>query len=174
MCTKHPSLRGLCSGGRGAVDGARLGVFPSPFSFPFLLLSRRSHNTRSHRSRISTPRSSHRSSAGFGSANDPFSSGSAGLAKSKVHIRIQQRNGRKCITTIQGLEDDLDLKRICKAMKRSFNCNGNVANSDDTSSGSAGEVIQLQGDQRDNSKQWLLAQEIILPAEADRIVIHGF
>ncbi len=37
-----------------------------------------------------------------------------------------------------------------------------------------GEVVQLQGDQRDNSKAWLLAQEIILPADAERIVIHGF
>jgi translation initiation factor 1 len=86
-----------------------------------------------------------------------------------VHIRIQQRNGRKCITSIQGLEDDLDLKRICKAMKRSFNANGNVAEDEEM-----GHVIQLQGDQRDNAKEWLLAQEIILPAEADRIVIHGF
>jgi translation initiation factor SUI1 len=84
-----------------------------------------------------------------------------------VHVRIQQRNGRKCVTTIQGLEDDLDLKRICKAMKRSFNCNGNVAEDDEM-----GDVIQLQGDQRDNSKEWLLAQEIILPADADRIVIR--
>jgi len=110
-------------------------------------------------------------SPGFGAvnANDPFSSGSAGFSKGKVHVRIQQRNGRKCITTIQGLEDDLDLKRICKAMKKSFNCNGNVAEDDEM-----GEVIQLQGDQRDNSKEWLLAQEIILPADADRIVIHGF
>jgi translation initiation factor 1 len=54
-------------------------------------------------------------------------------------------------------------------MKRSFNCNGSIANDEEK-----GEVIQLQGDQRDNSKEWLLAQEIILPAEADRIVIHGF
>jgi translation initiation factor 1 len=110
--------------------------------------------------------------ADFGSANDPFASGSAGLSKSKVHIRVQQRNGRKCITSIEGLEDDLDLKRICKAMKRSFNCNGNVAAANEEAS--MGEVIQLQGDQRDNAKEWLLAQEIILPAEADRIVVHGF
>lgn len=102
-------------------------------------------------------------------ANDPFSSQAGGFSKGKIHVRIQQRNGRKCITTIQGLEDDLDLKRICKAMKRSFNCNGSIANDEEK-----GEVIQLQGDQRDNSKEWLLAQEIILPAEADRIVIHGF
>jgi translation initiation factor 1 (eIF-1/SUI1) len=35
-------------------------------------------------------------------------------------VRIQQRNGRKCITTIQGLDADLDLGRIMKNMKK--NC----------------------------------------------------
>ena len=29
---------------------------------------------------------------------------------SKIHVRMQQRNGRKCITTVQGLADDLDIK----------------------------------------------------------------
>ncbi len=33
---------------------------------------------------------------------------------------MQQRSGRKCITTVQGLADDLDLKRILKAFKKNF------------------------------------------------------
>ena len=37
-----------------------------------------------------------------------------------IHIRVQQRNGRKCITTIQGLADELDIKRICKAFKKNW------------------------------------------------------
>lgn len=41
-----------------------------------------------------------------------------GESKSKVHIRTQQRNGRKSITTVQGLDSDLDLKKICKAFKK--------------------------------------------------------
>lgn len=91
------------------------------------------------------------------------------LSKNKYHIRVQQRNGRKCITTLDGLEEDLDLKRICRAMRNAFSCNGNV-----TSKEGGGEVIQLQGDQRENMKQWLLEQEIIQRNEIDRIVIHGF
>ena len=91
------------------------------------------------------------------------------VIKSKIHIRVQQRNGKKSITTIQGLEDDLDLKRICKAMRSAFNCNGNVVVNEEE-----GDVIQLQGDQRDNVKEWLLAQEIISKNEQDRFVIHGF
>jgi translation initiation factor 1 len=104
---------------------------------------------------------------------DPFQRqdlfATSSLSKTKYHIRVQQRNGRKCITTLDGLEEDLDLKRICRAMRNAFSCNGNV-----TSKEGGGEVIQLQGDQRDNIKQWLLEQEIIQRNEVDRIVVHGF
>jgi translation initiation factor 1 len=99
---------------------------------------------------------------------DEFKQGS--LTKNKYHIRVQQRNGRKCITSIDGLEEDLDLKRICKAMREAFSCNGNVVMKSDEEKG----VIQLQGDQRENIKQWLLDQQIILKNEVDRIVVHGF
>lgn len=91
------------------------------------------------------------------------------ITKNKYHIRVQQRNGRKCITTLDGLEEDLDLKRICKAMRNAFSCNGNVAMKEEDVG-----VIQLQGDQRENIKQWLLEQQIILKNEVDRIVVHGF
>jgi hypothetical protein len=33
-------------------------------------------------------------------------------------IRIQQRNGRKTLTTVQGLPNDLDFQRILKAFKK--------------------------------------------------------
>lgn len=101
-------------------------------------------------------------------STDPF--GKDGAGRGKIHVRVQQRNGRKCITTVQGLDDDLDLKRICKAMKRTFNCNGSIEVDDEM-----GEIIQLQGDQRSNVKEWLVEQEVVTKSEAeDRIVIHGF
>ena len=31
-----------------------------------------------------------------------------------IHIRVQQRNGRKCLTLIHGLANDLDLKKIIR------------------------------------------------------------
>ena len=124
-------------------------------------------HSRSHHS------SSSPHAAGFGAGpTDPFSSsgGKAAFGHAKIHIRIQQRNGRKCITTIQGLENDLDLKRICKAMKRAFNCNGSIAEDEEM-----GEIVQLQGDQRQNVKEWLVEQEIVNRTDADdRLVIHGF
>ena len=66
----------------------------------------------------------------------------------KVHIRVQQRNGRKCITLIEGLAEDLDVKRICKAFKKNFSCNGAITKDADN-----GEIIQLSGDQRTNTKE---------------------
>jgi hypothetical protein len=52
---------------------------------------------------------------------------------------------------------------------RTVNTNGSIAEDEEM-----GEVIQLQGDQRANVKEWLMAQEIVGPGEVDRIVIHGF
>jgi len=87
-------------------------------------------------------------------------------ASDKVHVRVQQRNGRKCITTVAGLADDLDIKRICKAFKKNFSCNGAVQKDEES-----GEVIQLSGDQRTNVKSFLVDQEICHP---ENIVLHGF
>jgi translation initiation factor 1 len=104
------------------------------------------------------------------SVTDYFASSKArGRGGEKIHLRVQQRNGRKCITTIQGL-DDLDLKSICKAMKRTFSCNGSIQTDPEH-----GEIIQLQGDQRKNSREWIIEQKIVARAEAkDRLVLHGF
>lgn len=91
------------------------------------------------------------------------------LSKEKIHIRIQDQKNRK-LTIIEGLDDDLDQERIAKAMKRVFSCSTKV--NKDTG---GNEVIVLQGDQRLNVKEWLLAQEILTQQEAkERLVLHGF
>ncbi|GAB0184287.1 eukaryotic translation initiation factor 1b [Grus japonensis] len=56
-----------------------------------------------------------------------------------IHIRIQQRNGRKTLTTVQGIADDYDKKKLVKAFKKKFACNGTVIEHPEY-----GEVIQLQ------------------------------
>ena len=55
-----------------------------------------------------------------------------------MHVRVQQRNGRKCITTVQGLADDLDILKITRALKKTFKCNGSVVQDEEL-----GEVIQV-------------------------------
>merc|ERR1719453_1515291 len=101
----------------------------------------------------------------FVQATDPFKvqDKNGGTAAEKIHIRVQQRNGRKCITTIQGLQDDLDIKKITRAIKKTYQCNGSV-NADDEH----GEIAQFSGDQRSNCSKFLVEQEI---CHADQIVI---
>ena len=118
-----------------------------------------------------------------------------------VHIRCQQRNGKKCITSIQGLANlhpDLDFKKLLKAFKKQFSCNGSIVEDKELGMNprttpplpfrqsvqnrttrtlsivtlslslslslssyrhhTAGTVLQLQGDQRDNASNFLTAQ----------------
>ncbi|OAV97797.1 hypothetical protein PTTG_08745 [Puccinia triticina 1-1 BBBD Race 1] len=82
-----------------------------------------------------------------------------------VHIRIQQRNGRKTLTTIQGLPSEYDPKKLLKAFKKDFACNGTLVPDEEL-----GQVIQLQGDQR--TKVSLLLVEAGIPRAT--IKIHGF
>ncbi|KAK9819268.1 hypothetical protein WJX81_001279 [Elliptochloris bilobata] len=91
---------------------------------------------------------------------------SAGNAGSYVHIRIQQRNGKKSLTTIQGLEKGFDYKKVLKAFKKEFCCNGTVVEDSEL-----GHVIQLQGDQRKNVSTFLTTNNI---AKKDLIKVHGF
>ena len=88
------------------------------------------------------------------------------IQKNYIHIRIQQRNGRKTLTTIQGLSGDIDEKKITKAFKKEFACNGCIVNHPEL-----GEIIQLQGDQRENVKNFLIYANI---ATDEIIKVHGF
>jgi len=84
----------------------------------------------------------------------------------KVHIRIQQRNGKKSIYSISGLPQDLDFKKIIKILKKSLKCNGCVNDDDEV----IGKVLQLQGDHRVALRDFLIDQKI---CTREDIVIHG-
>mmetsp|Transcript_1857 Transcript_1857/g.6654 ORF Transcript_1857/g.6654 Transcript_1857/m.6654 type:complete len:112 (-) Transcript_1857:348-683(-) len=101
---------------------------------------------------------------------DPFQDAEAedGSASNKnyVHVRVQQRNGRKSLTTVQGLQEGFDYKKVLKAFKKEFCCNGTVVEDPEL-----GQVIQLQGDQRKNVSQFLIQEKIV---KKELIKIHGF
>ncbi|XP_060084416.1 eukaryotic translation initiation factor eIF1-like [Ylistrum balloti] len=102
---------------------------------------------------------------------DPFligdeNEGASGASESLIHIRIQQRNGRKTLTTVQGISPTFDLKKIVKACKKEFACNGTVVEHPEY-----GEVIQVQGDQRNNIRDFL--RKIGL-AKEHQLKVHGF
>ena len=82
-----------------------------------------------------------------------------------IHIRVQQRNGRKCITTVQGLDPQLDLKKIIKAVKKAHCCNGTIVEDE-----AMGQVLQFQGDQRDAVVAFLVDNEL---ADKGKIKKHG-
>ncbi len=83
-----------------------------------------------------------------------------------LDVRVQQRSGRKTLTTIQGLPKELDQKRVLKVFKKEFACNGNIVEDEEM-----GEVIQLQGDHRSKVAQILLEEGIV---KKDDLQVHGF
>lgn len=53
--------------------------------------------------------------------NDDWENDDVGSSQGNyVHLRIQQRNGRKSLTTCQGIPEQFDLNRIVKAFKKVF------------------------------------------------------
>jgi len=89
----------------------------------------------------------------------------AGKTENAIHIRIQQRNGRKTLTTIQGLPTEYDPKKVLKAAKKEFACNGSMVEDSEY-----GSVIQLQGDQRIKIQDLLVSEGV----DKDNIKLHGF
>ncbi|KAI0172725.1 translation initiation factor SUI1 [Hypoxylon sp. FL1284] len=105
---------------------------------------------------------------------DPFAeadedTGETKQAQNYIHIRIQQRNGRKTLTTVQGLPKKFDQKKILKVIKKKFACNGTIVNDTEM-----GEVIQLQGDQRGDVQKFLIDKREGLDLDAKTIKVHGF
>ncbi|KAG0311593.1 Eukaryotic translation initiation factor eIF-1, partial [Linnemannia gamsii] len=101
---------------------------------------------------------------------DPFAdlgdSGDTADQQNYIHIRIQQRNGRKTLTTIQGLPATFDQKRMLKIFKKDFACNGTLVEDPEL-----GSVIQLQGDQRTKVLNLLVEEGGI---DKKMIKLHGF
>ncbi|KAG0297656.1 Eukaryotic translation initiation factor eIF-1 [Dissophora globulifera] len=101
---------------------------------------------------------------------DPFAdlgeSGDTGAQQEYIHIRIQQRNGRKTLTTIQGLPATFDKKRMLKIFKKDFACNGTLVEDEEL-----GSVIQLQGDQRTKVLTLLVSEGGV---DKKQVKIHGF
>ncbi|KAF4624817.1 hypothetical protein G7Y89_g13354 [Cudoniella acicularis] len=116
--------------------------------------------------------------------SDPFAEADEGTGETKqsqsyIHIRIQhkradsilptERNGRKTLTTVQGLPKKFDQWKILRVIKKKFACNGTVVVDDDM-----GEVIQLQGDQRNDVQKFLIDKKEGLELDPKTIKIHGF
>ncbi|XHG09272.1 Eukaryotic translation initiation factor eIF-1 [Aspergillus wentii] len=108
------------------------------------------------------------------SYTDPFAEADEDTGETKqsqnyIHIRIQQRNGRKTLTTVQGLPKKFDQKKILKVIKKKFACNGTIVSDTEM-----GDVIQLQGDQRKDVQEFLTDKKEGLELDVKTIKVHGF
>ena len=75
-------------------------------------------------------------------------------------------SGRKRLTLIEGIPTDIDLKKVLKYFKRTFNVGGAIKKDED----SGGFVIQLTGDKRNDVKAFFIEEQIV---GKDSVVTHG-
>ncbi|XP_035878451.1 eukaryotic translation initiation factor 1-like [Phyllostomus discolor] len=83
-----------------------------------------------------------------------------------IHVRIQKRNGRKTLTTFQGIIDEYNKKKLIKAFKKKFAYNGTVIEHQEF-----GEVIKLQNELCQNTCQFLSETGL---AKDNQLKVHGF
>ncbi|MBR9707538.1 MAG: stress response translation initiation inhibitor YciH [Candidatus Diapherotrites archaeon] len=68
--------------------------------------------------------------------------------KQKVRIRTVQRKFRKKMTIVSGFDKDINIKDLGKDLKKKLATGGTVKN----------DTIELQGDQKNKAKAFLLTQ----------------
>lgn len=83
-----------------------------------------------------------------------------------VHVRFQKRNNKKCLTLIEGIPKDIDLKKVLRYFKKAFSCNGTIVSDPDTGD----KIMQLTGDNRKEVERFL-KEEFIVPESCVRV--HG-
>jgi translation initiation factor 1 len=83
----------------------------------------------------------------------------------KVVIQVQRRNGRQCFTIVSDIAEDLDSHRICRYLKKTLNCGGNILKDKEL-----GEIMRLTGDQKQAVIDFFIEQEIY---KGDEIIVKG-
>jgi translation initiation factor SUI1 len=76
-----------------------------------------------------------------------------------IHIRVQRKSARQCLTIVEGLVVDV---KMVKKLKKLFNCGGSIIPEN---------VIQLMGDHGEGVKQYLINNNI---ADDEQIILHKY
>jgi len=63
------------------------------------------------------------------------------------------------------LAEDLDVKKITKALKKNFQTSGTVKKDENEKN-----IVQVAGDQKTNITNFLISEQI---CEPDQIIVHG-
>ncbi|CAL5014752.1 unnamed protein product [Urochloa decumbens] len=102
---------------------------------------------------------------GEGDSGAPAKAAAGGRGGGAVHLRMQQRNGKKSLTTVQGLSAAYNYGKILRDLKRELCCSGIVVEDEDL-----GSVIQLQGDHRKAVAAFLVKAGMVSKAN---VKMHG-
>jgi|LauGreDrversion4_2_1035121.scaffolds.fasta_scaffold237316_4 translation initiation factor SUI1 len=97
--------------------------------------------------------------------DDVFNNIESSLFASKVTIAVVKRNGKKSITNVIGMAEDLDLKKILSYLKKTHSCNGSILKHK-----THGEIMSFTGDQKENIYNFLVNEEIY---SKEDIIIKG-
>lgn len=84
-----------------------------------------------------------------------------------VHLRIQKRTGKKCLTFIQGIPDTIDTKSLCQKIRKMYHCNCTEIDHP-----KIGKCVQMSGDSRDDLIKFLIKEGVV--ASEKEIKVHGF
>ncbi|EPY28563.1 translation initiation factor 1 [Strigomonas culicis] len=87
------------------------------------------------------------------------------LEASRVHIHVKQRNRKKCVTTLQGIDPKLNFDLICRHFQQKWGCNGSVIDG-----GASGKVIQLQGNWSEKMQEFVLKEHM---ATENNLEVHS-
>ena len=84
----------------------------------------------------------------------------------EIHLRVQQRNRKKCLTIIEGLalinDNEEFLKKLAKSFRETLHCGAIIKKPEN--------IIQMQGDHREAIKEYLIKNKIV---NKEQIKIHG-
>ena len=85
-----------------------------------------------------------------------------------INIRVMQRNARKTVTLVEGLEqiEEFDFKKVNKYLKKKLCCNSTIK----TDKKSKEKYLQLQGNHSVNIRDYLIN---IHNLKKDYIILHG-
>jgi translation initiation factor SUI1 len=84
---------------------------------------------------------------------------------SKVTITVEKRGGKRFITNVIGMAEDLDLNKILSYLKKNHNCSGSIIKDE-----KYGEVMSFTGDQKENIYNFLINEQIY---SKEDIIVKG-
>jgi translation initiation factor SUI1 len=87
-----------------------------------------------------------------------------GTSTKKVHLFLDTR--KKRVTVMKNLDEDLDEKLICRALRKVLNCQAFLSRDKRMKE----TIMVVQGDKRFEIEQFLIRQKIYTP---ERVEVHG-